>query len=48
VIAALGDANVNSVITLDVGGTSADIGVAPTARVTGLDQLPGVLAACTV
>jgi HAD superfamily hydrolase (TIGR01509 family) len=25
-----------------------DIGIAPTARVTGLDQLPGVLAACTV
>jgi HAD superfamily hydrolase (TIGR01509 family) len=26
----------------------AGIGTAPTARVTGLDQLPGVLAACTV
>jgi putative hydrolase of the HAD superfamily len=26
----------------------ADIGVAPTARATGLDQLPGILAACMV
>jgi FMN phosphatase YigB (HAD superfamily) len=25
-----------------------DVGIAPTVRVTGLDQLPGVLAACTV